>query len=631
MISIAFYFLVVSSGSVLGVAVWKRRFTEILPVSCGFLVLLLFAAGLSGNLKAGVYLLFVIAGGIYLFSVWYAVSHREVKDSLKRLFAADTAVFVGLALLFLCCNLGMEATGWDEFSHWMDTVKTMTLIDDLGTSPEAHVLFPSYPPGLSLFHYPLQIIHLLTGGKEFSEWRYLFSYKLFFLCMIAPAFRKLDFRNPLAILFAFSSSLIFPGVFFGSFYDSGLVDSFLGMMSGVGLAYLIIYNGENERVLKRLSVCTASMILVLTKDAGLLFAVMLLLGVFAAEFLTKNSDSLISRSVFCLETAAAFAIPKIAWNLHLRARGVNRVFSNPILFGDLSQIILQKDETWRQDSWNLFFQKLVSRKTSVGCFELSYFSCFLIFLGLAVLLLVMVYRNKKDNYPTARSIFLILFFQTVIYIVGLGVEYLFQFGEYEGSVHASYDRYMGVAFLGILTVLQAVALDLFTDEARLPKMETAAALSLSVVLLLTPMDTVKAYLTKETVRESYAFRYDYDKFCSVANELALEGNGWLISQHYQGGYVKVKCILKPFQVQTSLFSFHDSPIYDNQPEFDVSPEDWMNQLSDSYDYVLLYIADDYFRDNYGYLFEEPEKITDQSFFSVDRENRKLVYVGKVEN
>ncbi len=349
MVSVAVFLLVISSGSILGIVVWKRRFTEMLPLSCCFIVLLFFITGLSGHLKSGISVLLAVSGGLLLFSGWWAVAHHEVKDSLKRLFAADTAVFAILTLIFLICTMWMEAIRWDEFSHWMDTVKTMTLIDDLGTNPDAYVIYPSYPPGLSLFHYPLQEFYLLTGGSEFSEWRYLFSYKLFALSMIAPAFRKLRYRNPLAMLFAAGTSLVFPGVFFESFYDGGVVDSFLGLMSGAGLAYLILYDGENDRIMKRLSVCAAGMILVLTKDAGLLFAVMLLVGVFAAEFLTGNSDSLASHCLFCLETAAAIAIPKIAWNLHLKARGIGSVFNNPIVFRDLSQIILQKDETWRQE------------------------------------------------------------------------------------------------------------------------------------------------------------------------------------------------------------------------------------------------------------------------------------------
>lgn len=631
MVSIAVFLLVISSGSVLGVTVWKRRFTEMLPVSCSLIVLLCFIAGLAGKLKTGAMILPVLAGGAYLYAIWHAVSHRDVRGALKRLGSIDTVVFAVLALLSLCCDRGMEAVRWDEFSHWMDTVKTMTLIHDLGTNPEAHVIYPSYPPGLSLFHYPLQEIYLLTGGTEFSEWRYLFSYKLFSLCMIAPVFRKLSLRKPLAILFAIGSTVVFPGVFFEFFYDSGLVDAFLGLMSGAGLAYLIVYDNENDRRMKRLSVCAAGMILVLTKDAGLLFAVMLLVGVFVSEYLTKNSDSRFSRCIFCLETAAAIAVPKIAWNLHLKARGVGRAFHNPIVPRDLVQIVLQRDESWRQEAWNQYFRKLVTEKVPVGSFHISFFLCFLFFLGIAMLTVRMLRRGKEEQDAVVRNVIIIAFFQLVIYVVGLGVEYLFQFSEYEGSIHASFARYIGVAFLGILIVLQAAALKLFAGEGQSPRGETAAVLiALSVVLLLAPMSIVKAYLTRETVAYSYEFRRDYDRYCMEAEKLGLKGNGWLITQHYQGAYYKLKCLLKPFQVQRGLFSFRDVQLDGSQPDFDVKPEEWMDQLCEGYDYVLLYKTDDYFSEHYGYLFEEPEEIADRTFFVVDRENRLLIKL-KVES
>ena len=626
MVSIAIFLLVISSGSILGIVVWKRHFSEMLPLSCGFIIITMFIAGVSGNLKAGVYLILVTSGGFILFSAWWAIVHQEMKDSLKRLFAADTAVFVGLILIFLFCTMGMEVMCWDEFSHWMDTVKTMTLIDDLGTNPDAHVLFPSYPPALSLFHYLLQKIYLTTGGTAFSEWRYLFSFKTFSLCMIAPVFRRLRFTNPLAILFAFGSGLVFPGVFYDRYFYAGQVDPFLGLMSGVGFAYLILYEDESDQILKRFSVCAAAMILVLTKDAGLLFAAMLLLGVFAAEFLTNNTDSVSSRCIFCLETTAATVIPKIVWNIHLRAKGISKVFSNPIVFRDLCQILMQKDETWRQTSWNQFFYKLGFQKIPVGAFDFSFFTWFLLFLLLSAVLLTMLRRWKTDRYPVARNMLIITLLQLVIYVVGLGIEYLFQFGEYEGSIHASFERYIGVTYLGVLIVFQAIALELFTDEYRSPRVETAAALSLSLIILLTPMATLKSFLSRNTVYESYEFRSDFDNYCLKASELSLEGNGWLISQYNPGAYYKLKSLLKPFIVQTNCFSFHNDP-----SEYDMNPEDWMNQLCNSYDYVLLFEVDDYFCDAYGYLFKEPKEIMNRSFFSVDRENRTLVFEGSAES
>ena len=77
-------------------------------------------------------------------------------------------------------------------------------------------------------------------------------------------------------------------------------------------------------------------------------------------------------------------------------------------------------------------------------------------------------------------------------------------------------------------------------------------------------------------------------------------------------------------MQRGLFSFRDEQLDGSQPDFDVKPEEWMDQLCKGYDYVLLYKTDDYFREHYGYLFEEPEEIADRTFFVVDREKRLLI-------
>ena len=61
-------------------------------------------------------------------------------------------------------------------------------------------------------------------------------------------------------------------------------------------------------------------------------------------------------------------------------------------------------------------------------------------------------------------------------------------------------------------------------------------------------------------------------------------------------------------------------------EYNVTAEEWMNQLCEGYDYVVLYMVDDYFRSTYGELFAEKEMIDEGRIYLVDRDSKKLVFI-----
>lgn len=55
MISILLWFAALSSGSVLCAAIWKRRYEEILPITCSIIVMVLFLCDIAGSLFWGGY------------------------------------------------------------------------------------------------------------------------------------------------------------------------------------------------------------------------------------------------------------------------------------------------------------------------------------------------------------------------------------------------------------------------------------------------------------------------------------------------------------------------------------------------------------------------------------------------
>ena len=78
-------FLVMVSGSILDATITKHRFEETLPISIGWIPVVLFFGGLAFGLQAAFILVLCLAGGMIAFSVLFLIrsgSGREVQTAI---------------------------------------------------------------------------------------------------------------------------------------------------------------------------------------------------------------------------------------------------------------------------------------------------------------------------------------------------------------------------------------------------------------------------------------------------------------------------------------------------------------------------------------------------------------------
>lgn len=161
MLALLLFLAICSAGSVLGAAVFQRKYGEILPISCSVIVLLLFLCGIFGHLGFGVILIVLLTVGIYILSIVWMIRKKNYREVLYHLFTPGLCVFTLFALAFLYLDYGLLSTHIDEFTHWTDIVKVMVIYDDFGTNVLSQSTFPTYPPGTALFEYFFQKISFL--------------------------------------------------------------------------------------------------------------------------------------------------------------------------------------------------------------------------------------------------------------------------------------------------------------------------------------------------------------------------------------------------------------------------------------------------------------------------------------
>ena len=82
-VSVILWFLILSAGSVYGAAMWKKRYEEMLPITCSAIVFLLFVCGIAGNLRVGAVITAVLAVMMYLLTVIHLMKTKDIQDFKK--------------------------------------------------------------------------------------------------------------------------------------------------------------------------------------------------------------------------------------------------------------------------------------------------------------------------------------------------------------------------------------------------------------------------------------------------------------------------------------------------------------------------------------------------------------------
>ncbi|MDD6095343.1 MAG: hypothetical protein PUC29_06340 [Clostridia bacterium] len=625
-------YIILSSFCVFGVTFLRNKYEVFLPFSVTCIILLLFVFGVFGSIKLGFYLVLFVSILFYVLSLSKIVQHKEERLTFCRnIFTPAFFIFLLSFCALALLNYGRLAHIWDEFSHWADIVKVMVNLDDFGASPLSNSGFKSYPPAMSLFQYFYQKIGLIVNpDSSFTDWWLYHAYQVFFLSFLMPFFTKRNKRKTLLII-PFGAIVLSPMFLFPDFYVSIYIDAILGVISGCGLFVLCTFS-DNDRFSCIYLCCICSM-LVLSKDAGLFFALFLLIIYFIIAITSQRISKLKGYSFFLI---LSVAIPKLLWKYELYKTDAPIRFSNRIDFSSLVKIVTGNDSTYKSEVYRKFWTEFYARRCVPTVFGEKFYVSYLILLALFVavfaILFLCVRRSVEKRFTKCFAITLVFsVLQTIIYIFGVCVSYIFKFTENEALRLASFERYINIAFLSITIMTLLILNYLYTSvEKPVYRMVFLVALCVSVCVT-TPWKDVYQFATREGVRISIDKRNRYDTICSSINKYAQPGDVvYFVAQgddnnmyHYLSTRYTVRPIIVTY-VDNGSFSFGKSS--DELHEFtkDISASEWLDMLMNNYDYVALYRIDEYFIETYGDLFLNKSEIRNNSVYRVDKTDRVLV-------
>ena len=332
--------------------------------------------------------------------------------------------------------------------------------------------------------------------------------------------------------------------------------------------------------------------------------------------------------------AAAIAIPKILWETSIKINNAETRFREPIDLGVLFNVLTGRDTSYLAAVPGKCFGKLMTGRVAVqGIQDIA-----ITYPALAILLAALLWAARKywagldpDGKFRHGTAVWTLVLVSVIYCLGLPVLYMFRFGQTAATSLSSFDRYMGIAFGGVTaTVLLVFAAGLQARPERLGR--GAVVYLLVTVLSLTPV-TLLEYLNRQSVADQYReVQLNYETLVYSLKNLAdgEEKHVWIIAQETDGyEYWPIRYGIRPcngeINVGWSIAANTDRLFSGDRWTVQIPTEEWKEKLKD-YDYVLIYRANDSFREDYGTLFEAPEEIEDRSIFAVDHDRDLLVRV-----
>ena len=626
-LSLIVFFLVLVSPPLFLSVFRGKRFEETVAVSSGAVILVLFLCGVLGILEAGVYLVLGLALVLAGLSVYRFIRRRD-PGALRAFF---TPAFIAFCLIYgflFFIHFQRLIHEWDEFTHWGDVVKAMTCVDAFSTSPQAHSLFQSYVPGMALFQYLFQKIAMLFNGGKFADWGLYFCYHLLAYTFLLPFFSARRWKHFLPSFLLTGCAALLPCFLQEEYMTSIYIDSFVGLLAGAGFALLFLKKRTPSVTALFLVICS---MLVLAKDVGMMFAVMLVCTLLVLEL---RSGAGWKKAVLpvCL-AAAVVAVPKILWEISIRVNHAEVRFRDPLDLGILFRVITGQDQSYRSvlsaNYWSRLWSSSVPLARWTGI-SVSYPVLSAVLMA-ALLLALLLWRKAAPDRKRQQSVVCLMLVLTfAVYLAGMLVIYMFRFSPEAAEALPSFGRYLSIVFDCLLAAVFLLFAAWFREKPK--RLLPGLAVSVLAVCLAVNPETFLHTVDRSSVDNT---SYTQAKVASVVQPMLELADGqekkvWIISQGSDGfDYWPIRYGIRPCEgalnVGWSLTTSSEKLYAGDSWTVQLSAEDWREKLKD-FDYVLIYRVNDTFRMDYASLFEHPEELDNSQIYTVDHERDLLVRV-----
>lgn len=599
-----------------------------IPVTCMGIISCLFLLGLAVGLNIAFGFCVVLVVALCLFGIYFALK-EFLKITKTRYLAAPVTVGMFMILILYVDRGMLGGFASDDFTHWLYVVQEMVRLNDFGTNVAADAMFASYPPGVSLFEYFVEKIHLLFGGT-FSEWRAFWAYHMLMVGMFFP-FAKVE-EGAIVRIVKIAILFIAPCCFYQA-YEMLQMEPFLGIV--VGCCFARIVTEQVKDISYHAYITLSITMLVMTKDSGVFFAVFIAVA-YIVDLAAFRKEGRRVRLIVTKQlvvatglTVGAITVPKILWNIKLFVTGTNSGFSQTVGIKTLLKVLLGMDDSYRKEIFPLFGEAFFSRTPVVvspwdadpcaNWLQLTYFQlCIVLLIGSILLLMRMRWNTKGKSIILVAGIFWCMF---SVYIFGMAATYITNFSQSEALMLASFDRYISVVYLAAFLFCLVMMMHC---EFKIYGSRTVAMLLLLVSInLIAPKSYMYDLLSRGIVVETQQRRAAYQPMIDLIREncgsgqtvLFIDQSDWLYP------YVTIRYGVRPLRLE--LIGEFGSWNIQQQTLGEDSQEAFESALA-NYDFIAIYNVDEYFSTTFQGYFEDCN-IQGKTLYTIG-ENGKLQIV-----
>lgn len=424
-----------------------------LPITFTLIGIIEFILGILNLLLMGT--LLIIALSLIYFII--LIKNKNITISkIKEYFNNPTKLIISILFIYITfVSLSMHLTHYDNFSHWGLIIKTMFQYNRLPNFENNYIFFKGYQPGSASFIY---YIGTLLGKSEQSMiigHNYLI---LSYFTILFNNIKKDKYKNILLLLsfYLFISATSTIG------FNDLLVDVLISLQL---VSALIIMNNYKDNIKKAFIYTLPIYIyLYLVKNTGLLFDVLLSIYLIYLSFKNNNIKEGIKYSIISFLISIFFLL---IWQNHVT-----------LVYGHWA--LNTKHNLSVQNYYSTFTTSGINHITNFITLYIKHiFSLnitniyFIIFNILGIIFISLTNKSNKKLLITLDIIYL-------LYVILLGILYIFSFPWEEAKVFAGYTRYI----MTILFVLFGIFINYIITYKNKFNYKTIYLIIISVLLLI---------------------------------------------------------------------------------------------------------------------------------------------------